>query len=150
MGVKTPPLPSRMREPIPLAHDPRVTLSTAESRNLAAPRSTPLNPITVRHSPPLTALPFPRRGVPRGRPPPYPTHCRAPSYTFPCHSEAPRGISPPHTQHPSTHSSTRPTPSKEAPSQTGLRNPTLSSPSPHPAAPEPRSYALPSYIDPYS
>ena len=72
------------------------------ARNLPTPRSTPLNPITVRHSHRPTHSPFPRRGAPRGRPPPHPTHCRAPSYTSPkCHSERSLGISPPHSQRPS-------------------------------------------------
>ena len=53
------------------------------ARNLTGPRSTPLHPITVRHSHLPTHSSFPRRGAPRGRPPPHPTHCRAPSYTFP-------------------------------------------------------------------
>ena len=57
MGVKTPPLSSRMRGPIfpPLPQVP----FRAEPRNLPTPHSTPLHPITVRHShrPPHSSSP---------------------------------------------------------------------------------------------
>ena len=146
MGVKTPPLSSRMRGPIfpPLPQVPfrgaresrRPTLNAPPSHYCApfppptallfphmavpswappSPHPTPCahhpmpSPVIPRlreespHPtlnapqshycapfPPPTALLFPHMAAPRGRPPPHPTHCRAPSYTFPCHSEAPR------------------------------------------------------------
>ena len=98
MGVKTPPLSSRMRGPIfpPLPQVP----FRGPANNLVAPAQRPSIPLLCAI--PITQrAPFPRRGVPRGRPSPHPTHCRAPSYTFPCHSEAPRGTSPAHAQRPS-------------------------------------------------
>ena len=71
------------------------------ARNLTGPRSTPLHPSTVRHSRHPTRSLFPHMAAPRGRPPPHPTHCRAPSYTSPVIPRLREEPHLPHAQRPS-------------------------------------------------
>ena len=69
MGALPPILPIAAHHPKPTPVVPRLR-EEPHRPTLNSPQSHYCAPF-----PPLTALPFPRRGAPRGRPPPHPTPC---------------------------------------------------------------------------